>query len=207
MISKDITARHATLAQMMLRTLAMPRRSHLHAVSRRSFFVETRATDLLPDEQSGVRALPKASLPPPHPATLGNTELPMLLSPVAHARTLTRFVPELRLEQSEYQVPSEASMRLLLERAQRKARIKQAAAEASMRLAQLLREQEETYREEMVWRAKLREAKQRLEQEAERKASLTAAKAQRAIAQRDECLRQEEAEWQAVIFAARHRHR
>ena len=186
----------------------MTRRSHLHAVSRRStFFVETRATDVLPDEQSGVRALPKASLPLPHPAALGSTGIRMLLSPVDQARTRTRFVPELRLEQSEYQVPSEASMRLLLERAQRKARIKQAAAAASLRLEQLLREQEETYREEMVWRAKLREAKQRLEQEAERKASLTAAKAQLAIAPKDECARQEEADWQAVIFAARRRQR
>ena len=146
----------------------MTRRSHLHAVSRRStFFVETRATDLPLDEQSGVRALPKASLPLPHPAALGSTGIRMLLSPVDQVRTRTRFVPELRLEQSEYQVPSEASMRLLLERAQRKARIKQAAAEASLRLEKLLREQEETYREDMIWRAKLREAKQRLEQEAE----------------------------------------
>ncbi len=129
----------------------------------------------------------------------------MLLSPAAQASTRARIVPQARLEYSEYQTPSEASQRLLLERAQRKARIKQAAAKASVRLAGLLREQEETYRDEMVWRAKLREAKLRLQEEAARKAALAAAKAQLAIAHQDECARREEAAWQAVIFAARQR--
>lgn len=131
--------------------------------------------------------------------------VPTTLRPLTKSQPRTAGVPALRLELGNQTNLTEASQRLLLERAQRKARIKQAAAEASVRLAALFREQEEHEREEMVWRAKLREAKQRLQEEAEWKAAMAAAKLELAIAQQRERAQREEAEWEAALIAAKRR--